>query len=180
MKKHLRCGKLCSRLSTCTNSSCTCFFTKAVGRKCKRRQLRELASKEVDAIVNYYFSIGKVCIFGKMRIDKHPDYHDRVLCNGSVQNFGKSFVELGQYMELSEPFDTNVAGHEYAESEQSVEAMDSNSSGLFDYFEANEGTSHRKRSCNQEVHGGVRANRCIITCKKIKYGVKWRLCVLPR
>lgn len=138
-----------------SNSSCRCFCVKTLRRKCKRRQFRELASKEIDAIVNYYFAVDKICIFGKMRIDQHPDYNDRVLYNGSVKNSLKSFVELGQYVALPKPIDKDAPGHEYSESEQSVETMDPSCSSLFEHLETNEGTSRRKRSWNSEVHGGL-------------------------
>lgn len=159
-----------------SNSSCRCFSVKPTGRKSRRRQFRELSAEEIAAIVEYYFTNGKILLAGKIRFLDHSEYHDRVLYHGSLQNPSGSFVELGQHVALSEPIAEADIRHKRSVSESSFDTMGADSTSLFSYAEEAEGASSSKRSRHSEVSRGLRTNRYVATCKKIEAKLRYICC----
>lgn len=161
-----------------SNSLCRCFRVKVTRRRSKRRQLREISEQEIDAIVKYYFAVGKVRIYGKARLNNVANHHDRVLQHGLVKGPARSFVELEQHVAPPEPYSEATLGYELDGAESTFEAMGGSSSSVFGDGEAGEGSSRHKRSWDQKVPGGLPANRYVDTSKKIETKLKY-ICSAP-
>lgn len=160
-----------------SNLSCRCFRVKLLGRKCKRKQLRELSEEEIDAIIDYYFKEPKTLIYGKTRVYVGAKHHDRVFYHRLIKNTPGPIMATRYYVAPSESVDEIFARHQQQEAECVGESSHTLHPELFEYDERHEESRKRKRSAGEEIHG-LRYNRFNAICKKVEAKLKW-ICSAP-
>nr|QHA33820.1 putative non-structural protein NS1 [Atrato Denso-like virus] len=167
---------------TYTSSACRCFKPKLIRKRSVRRQLFELERADVDAIINYFFSRGKIYVYGKMRIYQGAGFSNRVVYNRPNED---TWQRALQSKNVSIPFPSDEAIPRYYQTGAGFDSEALFGDDATDEASVSENQGATRTSDQRSIYSartrryhpyGLRGNRTTATAEEIEKELLMILC----